>query len=352
MNIEKDLFGYLPDGRAVHRYAMCGEGGIKVFVLDYGAILQSMLVPDREGQLADILCGYDDPLGYSNPNCDQGAIVGRFANRIAKGRFSLDGKNYQLFCNNGENHLHGGKEGFHHKFWDVTAKNGEEPSLSLHYLSPDGEEGYPGNLDLTVTYTLKRNATLSIRYHATTDKNTVLNLTNHAYFNLGGFASGSALSHRLWMDADTYLPTDAGLIPTGIFAPVEDTPMDFRTPKPIGRDIAKVAGGRGYDNCFNLRGGATAQPVLRAILSHPESGREMRVLTDQPCIQLYTANFMSVRDLPLKGGYLPMKHGAVCLETQKMPDSPNHVDFTNTVLRPGEAFESTTEYAFSVITSN
>lgn len=347
MDIKKDLFGHLPDGRAVHRYTMYGSGGIEVSILDYGGMIQRLLVPDRNGSLADVVTGYDDPLGYSNPKCDQGALVGRFANRIAKGHFTLDGVSYSLFCNNGENHLHGGKEGFHHKLWEVTPQNGAEPTLVLHYLSPDGEEGYPGNLDLTVTYTLKAGRVLSIYYRATTDKKTVLNLTNHAYFNLGGYDSGDIYSHTLWMDADTYLPTDQGLIPTGELASVAGTAMDFQSPVRLGDGIAALHNARGYDNCFNLRGGGTDAPILRAVLSHEASGRELRVYTDQPCIQLYTANFMSCKDLPLKGGYTPMMHGAVCLETQRMPDSPNHTNFTDTTLSPGEVFESTTAYEFT-----
>ncbi len=352
MSILKQLFGVLPDGRAVHRYFLQGKADIRVAILDFGGAVQQLLVPDRLGRLTDIVGGYDNLTDYVQGDGYQGALIGRWGNRIAGGRFTLDGQRYELFLNDGKNHLHGGKEGFSHKIFAVTEKDGDEPALELRYVSPDGEEGYPGTLSLCVTYTLKKENALSIHYVATTDRPTVLNLTNHTYFNLGGFASGPVYDHVLMLDADTYLPTDAGLIPTGEIRPVADTPFDFRKPKAVGRDIAaenedlRLAGG--YDHCFNFVGGETKEPLCRAVLFDPASGREMKVLTNQPCVQCYTANFLCNKDHPFKGGYPQGKRNAICLETQHMPDSVNHGNFTNAVLRPGDRYDYTTEYAFSV----
>ncbi|MBO5326667.1 MAG: galactose mutarotase, partial [Clostridia bacterium] len=250
------------------------------------------------------------------------------------------------------NHLHGGKEGFDHKIWEVDPIDGDEPQLRLHYVSPDGEEGYPGTLDVTVTYTLRSTNALSIRYVATTDRRTVLNLTNHTYFNLGGFASGKVFDHVLQLDADTYLPTDDTLIPTGELKSVAGTPFDFRSPKAIGKDFfaddtdLKLAGG--YDHCFNFVGGESKEPVLRATLYEPNSGREMKVYTNQPCVQFYSGNFLNNGDHPFKGGYPQATQNALCLETQHMPDAINHRNFTNVILNPGEVYDYTTEYVFSV----
>ena len=336
MSVVKQRFGILPDGRPVHRYTMQNHNGMSVSVLDLGGAIQQILVPDRNGRFDDVVCGYDNVTDYYYGDGYQGALIGRWGNRIARGKFTLEGKEYSLFINNGENHLHGGKEGFSHKIFDVHVQ----------------EEGYPGTLDLTVTYTLKQNNALSIRYVATTDKPTVLNLTNHAYFNLGGFASGSVLDHVLQLDADAYLPTDEGLIPTGELRCVEGTPFDFRTPKTVGRDFAAedadLVRAGGYDHCFCFTGGTPKEPIWRATLFDPKSGREMRVITDQPCVQCYTANFMKNAAHPLKGGHPQSPQHAICLETQHMPDSPNHAHFTNTVLRPDERYDFTTEYVFSV----
>lgn len=352
MSIVKEFFGFLSDGRAVHRYLMKNQNGMAVAILDFGGAIQQLLVPDRNGVLADVVGGYDDISHYEFGDGYQGALIGRFGNRICRGELELDGEKHQLYINNGENHLHGGKVGFSHKIWEVTEADGLEPALKLHYVSPDGEENYPGTLDVTVTYTLKKTNALSIHYVATTDRKTVLNLTNHSYFNLGGFASGKIFDHILQLDADTYLATDDGLIPTGELVNVTGTPFDFRTPKAIGKDFAdenrdlKIAGG--YDHCFNFTGGERKTPIWRATLYDPKSGREMRVITDQPCVQCYTANFLNNPEHPFKGGYPQATQNAVCLETQHMPDSIHHADFTNTVLVPGEVYDYTTEYAFSV----
>ena len=351
MSIEKKYFGTLTDGRRVHSYTLSNANGMRVMILDMGGILSQIHVPDKEGRLTDVVGGYDNLDYYANASGYQGALIGRFGNRIAKGKFTLDGKEYTLFTNNGENHLHGGKEGFNKKIWDVVEKDGDAPALELTYTSPDGEEGYPGTLNVRVTYTLSTDNALSIHYEATTDKKTVLNLTNHAYFNLGGYASGSIHNHVLQMDADSYIKTDKGLIPTGEIASVEGTPFDFRTAKAVGQDIGaddadlKIAGG--YDHCFNFAGGETREPVLRATLKDPKSGRVMKMYTNQPCVQLYTGNFLTDDGYPFKGGLVKTKQMALCLETQHMPDSINHDNFTSVVLDVGESYDYTTIYAFS-----
>ena len=353
MSIQKQFFDNLPDGRPVHRYVMQNANGMKAAILDFGGAIQQILVPDRKGRYSDVVGGYDNAYDYYYGDGYQGALIGRVGNRICKGKFTLDGVVYDnLYINNGENHLHGGKEGFNAKIWDVTPIDGDEPALKLHYVSPDGEEGYPGTLDVTVTYTLKANNALSIRYVATTDKKTILNLTNHCYFNLGGFASGKIYDHLLMLDAQTYLATDENLIPTGELKSVEGTPFDFRTPKAVGKDFyaddrdLKLAGG--YDHCFNFTGGKTDTPVLRGSLYDPKSGREMKVYTNQPCIQFYSGNFLTNAEHPFKGGYPQAQRNALCLETQHMPDAINHDNFTSTVLCPGEVYDYTTEYEFSV----
>ena len=352
MSIKKDLFGVLADGREVYAYTMSNANGMQVKILSYGGAIAEIRVPDRNGCVSDVIGGYDCLDSYVRGDGYQGALIGRFGNRIARGKFTLDGKEYTMFINNGVNHLHGGEFGFNAKVWDVTEQDGEEPSLILHILSPDGDEGYPGNLDLTVTYTLSNQNGLSIRYVATTDEATPLNLTNHTYFNVRGYASGSVHSLQLWLDADSYLPTDETLIPTGEIRSVEGTPFDFRTAKEIGKDIhadnedLTIAGG--YDHCLNFVGGETETPVKRAELYDPECGRVMEVFTNQPCVQFYSGNFLTNAEFPFKGGYKQVPQTFICLETQHMPDAINHENFTNCVLRPGEVYDYTTEYRFSV----
>ncbi|MBQ8342217.1 MAG: galactose mutarotase [Clostridia bacterium] len=352
MSIVKQQFGIAPDGCMTYRYTMKNEAGMSVSILDFGGAIQQILVPDRDGRFCDVVGGYDHIYDYYYGDGYQGALIGRVGNRICRGKFTLEGKDYSLYINNGENHLHGGKVGFDHKIWEVTPTDGEEPSLALHYVSPDGEEGYPGTLDVHVTYTLKKTNALSIRYTATTDRTTILNLTNHCYFNLGGFASGKVYDHELWLDADTYLPTDETLIPTGEQKSVAGTPFDFRTPKAVGKDFfaedTDLKLGGGYDHCFNFVGGESKEPVCRASLYDPKSGREMRVITDQPCVQFYSGNFLTNEKHPFKGGYPQAQRNALCLETQHMPDSINQKGFTNVVLKPGEKYDYTTEYVFSV----
>lgn len=350
--IKKERFGLLADGREVYAYTLSNENGMQVKILNYGGTLVSLRVPDKNGIFSDVIGGYDGLKSYVEGDGYQGALIGRWGNRINRGKFTLDGKEYHLFINNGPNHLHGGEYGFNAKLWDVAEEDGSEPTLKLHLLSPDGDEGYPGNLDLTVTYTLTRENGLVLRYVATTDKPTVLNLTNHCYFNLRGYASGSIYPLQLWLDADTYLPTDADLIPTGEIKSVAGTPFDFRVSKKIGADIhadcvdLKLAGG--YDHCLNFAGGETEAPVKRGELYDPQTGRLMELFTNQPCVQLYSGNFLNNEKYPFKGGYAQTPQSFLCLETQHMPDSVNHENFTDCVLRPGETYDYTTEYRFSV----
>ena len=352
MAITKHFFGRLPDNREVERYVLTNQNGMQVAILTLGGAMQQILVPDKNGRMDNVICAFDDLDSYWNCPGQHGALIGRFGNRIAKGRFVLDGVEYTLATNNGQNHLHGGLQGYHHKIWQAMPEDGEEPSLTLQYISPDMEEGYPGTLTVTVTYTLTKNNAISIHYVATTDKKTVVNLTNHAYFNLGGLACGNVLSHVLHMDADTYLPVDAGKIPTGELRDVSGTPFDFRSPKAVGVGMAEDSGdfdcAEGYDHCFNFTGGESEQPVLRATLSHPESGRVMRMYTDQPCVQLYTGNHLGSHPFPFSGGNAQCKFGGICLETQKMPDSPNQKNLTDAVLTPGEVYDYTTVYEFSL----
>lgn len=352
MNIKKESFGRLSSGGEVFAYTLRNASGMSAKILNYGGIIVELRVPDKNGAFCDVVGGFDTLEDYVGADGYLGALIGRFGNRIADGRFSLDGAEYTLAQNNGKNHLHGGKVGFDSKIWEATISDGDEPSLVLRYVSPDGEEGYPGELDVTVTYTLRVDNALSISYRAITDKRTPVNLTNHSYFNLAGFDSGDVLTHELRIDADSYLPTDEGLIPTGEIASVEGTPFDFRVAKPIGRDITAqdkdLMQASGYDHCLNFTGSARGVIEKRIELYHKESGRLMEVYTDQPCVQVYTANFLSDARYPLKSGIPQKPQSFICLETECMPDSPNRSNFTNTILSPGEVYSRTTVYKFSV----
>ena len=345
MDVRKELFGRLPDGTAVDIYTLTNKAGLEARIMTYGAILVSLKTPDRAGALADVNLGFDSLEGYLGTHPYFGAIIGRYGNRIAKARFTLDGAEYRLAVNNNENTLHGGLKGFDKVVWTAEPVRGEKGAgLKLTYLSKDGEEGYPGNLAVTVVYTLMDADELEIRYEATTDKPTVLNLTNHAYWNLKGEGRGDILGHVLRIEADRITAVDSpvNLIPTGEIAPVAGTPFDFTAPHAIGERIAAVEGG--YDHNFVLRsGGGTL--ALAARVEEPESGRVMEVWTDQPAIQLYTGNFLD-GSVVGKGGKAYKKHYAFCLETQHYPDSPNHPNFPSTVLRPGETFRSVSVYKF------
>ena len=319
-----------------------GPDGLSATVLNYGATLQKLTVPDKSGVTRDVICGYDGLVGYLRADGYQGATIGRFANRIGKSGFDINGIHYALYPNDGENHLHGGQSGFDKKVFDYETFDGSEPAVELTCFSPDGEEGYPGNLELTVRFTLRAGRKLSISYEAATDADTYINLTNHAYFNLNGFASGTILEHQLKLDADRYLPVDSGLIPTGIIASVSGTPFDFRSGKAIGKDLELTEGG--YDHCmvFTDRGPGC---MKRADLYSRNSGIGMEVYTDQPCLQLYTGNMMNGA-VPFKGGYPQTPRHALCLETEHMPDSMHHSDFTNCLLPAGCTFSTVTEYKF------
>lgn len=348
-------------------YALANDMNTTAYISNYGGILVSLTTPDRNGHMADVVCGYrlDDFGYYAEADGYLGALVGRFANRIDHGRFTLEGVTYDhLYINNGENHLHGGKVGFSNVIWEVLEEKTtpDEAAITLAYTAKDGEEGYPGELSVKVTYTLTNQGALSIHYVATTDKTTILNLTNHAYFNLGGYDKGDVLGHELWLDAESYLPTNEGLIPTGEIRPVDGTPFDFREAKPIGQDFdtdcqdLKLAGG--YDHCFNFTGWQDCQSggeiKVRGYVYDPVSGRDMTMLTNQPCVQFYSANFLKNPNYPLRGSEIgdtstyPQKtQHALCLETQAMPDSINHQNFTNCILHPGEVYDYTTVYVFS-----
>lgn len=352
MNITKERFGTLCDGRDVFAYTLKNASGMSAKILDYGGTVVELRAPDKNGAFCDVVGGYDTLDSYVQADGYLGALIGRFGNRIANGKFTLDGVEYTLAANNGKNHLHGGTCGFDSKILDVTPCDGDEPTLLLRYTSPDGEEGYPGTLDVTVEYVLRADNALFINYKATTDKRTPINLTNHSYFNLAGFDFGNILTHELKIDADSYLPTDESLIPTGEIASVEGTPFDFREAKKIGRDIGQhhkdLLQAGGYDHCFNFTGGSRGKVEKRIELYHEESGRLMEVYTDQPCVQVYTANFLNDARYPFKLGIPQKTQSFICLETESMPDSPNHSGFTNTILSPGEEYNYTTIYKFGV----
>ena len=348
-NVKKDLFGKLPDGTPIDIYTL-SEGPIEVRVTNYGGYLVSLNVPDLNGKSSDIVLGFDDLDGYVNNNTHQGTaylgpIVGRYANRIARGTFTLDGRQYSLAINNGPNALHGGPHGFHQVVWKGRLL---PEGVELTYLSKDGEEGYPGNLNVVVGYTLSQGA-LTIDYSATTDKDTILNLTNHTYFNLKGAGKGDILDHDLILHASRFTWADSNLTPTGELKSVEGTPLDFRKSTRIGERIdsdyeqLRVAGG--YDQNFVLDAGGR-ELAEAAEVYEPSSGRVMRVLTDQPGVQFYTGNFF---DGTIKGksGIAYQRRYGLCLETQHFPDSPNHPEFPTTELKPGQRFHRVTVFAFS-----
>ena len=350
--ITKHYFGSLEDGQEIYSYTMKNSNGVTVRICEFGGAIMEIRVPDRWGRMSDVIGGYDSLRDYVLGDGYLGALIGRVGNRICDGKYTLGGKEYTAFINNGKNSLHGGKVGFSHKVWSVKPVDGEEPKLILNLVSPDGEEGYPGTLNVTVTYALLASNALSIHYEATTDQQTILNLTTHAYFNLGGYASGKVFDHGLQIDADRYLPTDDSLIPTGELRSVEGTPFDFREPKTIGRDFdmenedIRIAGG--FDHCLCFTGGETKEPVLRVEVYEPNSGRMMQVYTNQPAVQFYSGNFLNNPEHPLKGGYPQNLQALFCLETQKTPDAINHPNFDNIVLNPGEKYDYTTIYQFSV----
>ena len=344
MSIPKSDYGKTQDGQPVEMYTLTNKNGMTAKVITYGAILTELDVPDRNGKSADIVLGFTNLNDYLTRNPFFGAIAGRYANRIAKGQFTLDGKTYHLPINNGPNSLHGGNKGFDKRVWKAEPKQTSEgSSVAFTYVSADGEEGYPGKLTATVTYTLTHDNSLKLDYVATTDKPTVVNLTNHSYFNLAGEGSGTIDDQVLWLNADRYTPFDQTQIPTGDIAPVKGTPLDFTTPTPIGARIDQVE--PGYDHNFVLNGPA-GQLSPCAKVTDPKSGRVMEVFTTQPGVQLYTANHLN-GTLSGPSGRPYGKHSAFCLETQHYPDSPNHPNFPSTVLRPGQTYHQVTVFKFS-----
>jgi len=348
--IMKRPFGNLPDGRDVELYNLTNDNGMAASITTYGGIVTALTTPDFRGRFADVVLGFEDLEGYLAGHPYFGAIIGRFGNRIGRGSFSLDDQTYHLARNNSGNHLHGGEAGFDKALWRARPRSGPEgPHLRLEHVSPDGEEGYPGRLDVTVTYTLTNDNELRIDYHATTDKPTIVNLTNHSYFNLTGPGGGDILRHEVLINADHFTPVDEWLIPTGVIQRVEGTPMDFRRPVAIGAriedDFEQIRLGGGYDHNFVLNRSTTGL-TLAATVSEPTSGRVMEVLTSEPGVQFYTANFLD-GSITGKGGVVYGRRCAFCLETQHFPDSPNKPVFPTVVLRPGEVYESTTIYRFS-----
>lgn len=349
MTIEKSAFGETPDGEKVDLYTCTNANGAVLKMITFGAAVQSLEMPDKEGNLANVQLGFDSLDGYLKHSAHFGCTVGRYGNRIAQGKFTLDGETYdKLVKNNGDNHLHGGTKAFDRVVWKAEeVSNDNEVGVRFTYTSADGEEGYPGKLDTTVTYTLTNENELKIDYRAKTDKPTVLNLTNHCYWNLAGAGSGPILDHELMLNCDKYLEAGPGLIPTGKILPVEDTVMDFTKPKKIGAEIAELKkdedGPRGYDHCYAINGEA-GELRLAARVKDPASGRVMEIRTTQPGIQLYSGNFLDGAE---KNGS-HQQHAAFCLETQHYPDSPNQADFPSTVLRPGEEFHEVTVHKFLV----
>lgn len=348
--ISMQPFGKTPDGHEVSLYTLSNKAGMQVSITNYGGIITSIKVPDRNKHFDDIVLGFDNLDGYTSKNPYFGATIGRYANRIANGTFTLDGKTYHIPTNEGTNALHGGTVGFNKRVWtpkEVSTSAG--PALELHYLSPDGEMGFPGDLSVTVRFSLNDKNELRLEYMATTDKPTVLNLTNHSYFNLSGQGNGTILHDKVMLAADNFTPVDKDLIPTGQIKSVAGTPFDFLKPMVIGsrinEDNEQLKLAKGYDQnwVLNNKGESIA---LAAKVEDPHSGRVLEVLTNQPGIQFYTGNQLD-GSIHGKGGNAYPRNGALCLETQHFPDSPNHPNFPSTVLRPGQKFDRTTIFRFS-----
>ena len=350
MQITQSSYGTTEDGTPVDLYTLVNENGVEMKVTNYGGIITELRVPDKNGDLGDVVLGFDSLEDYITSNPFFGALVGRYGNRIANGKFSLDGEEYTLVQNNGTNHLHGGTKGFDKVVWKAeTAQTEDGPQLKLAYTSPDMEEGYPGNLQVEVTYTLTNEDAVRIDYKATTDRKTIVNLTNHSYFNLSNNPASLILDHEVMLNADRFVPVDNGLIPTGELQSVEGTPMDFTEPTAIGarieEDYEQLQVGQGYDHCWVINGEAG---TLRqaATVYEPNSGRLMEVLTTEPGVQFYTGNFLN--STTGKGGTVYKQRSGFCLETEHFPDTPNQPDFPSAVLNPGETYQTTTVYKFSV----
>ncbi len=345
MTIEKTPFGKTPEGTEITLYTLSNAAGNTVQMIDYGAIIVSINVPDRNGKKVNVTAGFDSLAGYLERHPYFGATVGRFCNRIAKGKFAIDGQNYSLAINNGPNHLHGGEVGFDKLVWRAAQlKTDSSVGIRFSVTSPDGQEGYPGQLETTADYIWDNDNRLTIHFVATTDKPTHLNLTNHAYFNLGGPGSGTIYKHELTLASDRFLTVDENMIPIGELTPVAGTPLDFTSKHPLGERIGELKVTNGYDHCFVVRGNAgTLRPAAQVV--DPTSGRTLLVETTQPGIQLYTGNFLS----GTAGNANYKQHEAFCLETQHYPDTPNQPSFPSTLLKPGQTLDQTTTMQFGVV---
>jgi aldose 1-epimerase len=348
--ITKDAFGSTAEG-PVDRYTLTNPSGVRVRIITFGGIVQTIEVPDRHGRNTNVALGFATLTPYLTNPAYFGALIGRYGNRIALGRFTLDGVTYQLPINNDPNSLHGGTVGFDKHIWAATPfRRGDDVGLVLRLTSPNGDQGYPGTLTVQVTYTLTANSSLRLDYRATTDKATVVNLTNHTYFNLAGEGTGTINDHKLLLNANRFTPVDSTLIPTGVLQPVAGTPMDFTRPTAIGARVRdnfqQLLFGQGYDHNWVLNRSDSTSLVLAARLSEANSGRVVSMLTDQPGIQFYSGNFLD-GTLVGTGGHTYRQGDGLALETQHFPDSPNHPNFPSTVLRPGQVYRTTTVYQFS-----
>ncbi len=346
---ERD-FGKTKNGEAVKIYTLKNKNGVVAKITDYGAIITELHLPDRDGKFEDVVLGFDNIPDYENLSDYFGAVVGRYGNRIADAKFSIDGKEYNLEKNNNGNTLHGGFVGFDKKVWKAVASTTKDAAvLTLTRLSPDGENGFPGNLKVTITYTLNNNNELSVNYYAITDKSTVCNLTQHSYFNLFGAGNGNILNHEVTINADKYTPVDKLLIPTGDIDDVEDTPFDFRKPKTVGArvdaDNKQIRYGGGYDHNWVLNKEKAGEMTFAARVYEPISGRQMEIYTTEPGIQFYCGNFLGGQKG--KNGKAYRYRYGMCFETQHFPDSPNQKDFPSTVLRPDKTYNTTTIFKFS-----
>jgi len=345
MSLTKEIFGYLPEGQAIEIYTLANSQGMKAKIMTYGATLVALEVPDKNGVSEDITLGHDHLEGYLKASPYFGATVGRYANRIAQAQFQLNGQTYHLAANDGPNHLHGGLKGFDKVIWQATpVKEKDWVGVHFSYFSPDGEEGYPGNLKVTVTYQLTSDNQLKILYEAETDKPTPINLTHHGYFNLHGQGKGNILDHLLMINADYFTPVDKQLIPTGEIKLVKGTPWDFTSPHPIGQRIQEVPGGYDHNYVLNKEEGELS---LAARVFEPQSGRIMEIYTTEPGLQFYSGNFLD-GSITGKAGRVYPKHSGFCLEPQHFPNSPNQPNFPSTILQPGEKYKSQTIFKFSV----
>jgi len=344
--VTSKIFGKTPEDQLVRLYTLTNKNGVSVSIMDYGATIVKILAPDRNGKLDNIVLGFDKFSPYLHQTAHFGGTIGRYGNRIAKGQFALGKKLYQLPLNNGPNSLHGGLRGFDRRMWKVEPVDSDIPAVRFSRLSPDGEENYPGNLFVSVTFSLNDDNELRISYEATSDKPTIINLTNHSYFNLAG--GGTVLDHVLTLHADAFTPVDETLIPTGEIKPVAGTPWDFLNPTPMGLHL-KETGGKpvGYDHNFVLNKGWFSDWSVAAEVDEPKTGRTLTVSTDQPGVQFYTGNFLD-GTLTGAGGDVYRQYSGFCLETQHFPDSPNHDNFPSTFLVPGQTYTTSTVYAFGV----